>query len=134
MTALRKQKDRATLLLSRGKLPAALAESRDIVAAEPGDLSARQKVAEILVRQGHVDDAVEQYAEAVRRYAEEGLFFKAVGLSRVILTLAPTHQLAQHLLAELYAQRNPGRPSAPPPLARLPPAEETPLPCPGWRW
>ncbi len=127
MTALRQQKDHATLLLSKGKLPAALAEFRGVLESMPGDLSARQKVAEILARQGHVDEAVDQYAEAVRRYAEEGLFFKAVALSRVILTLDPTHQLAQHLLAELYAQRNPARPSAPPPPVRPPPTEETHL-------
>ncbi|MDP1827604.1 MAG: cyclic nucleotide-binding domain-containing protein [Archangium sp.] len=105
MTQLRSQKDRATQLLQKGKLTAALDEFRQALQAEPGDQSVRQKVAEILAHQGRVDEAVEVYAEAVRRYAEQGHFFKAVALSRVILALEPTHQLALQLLAELYASR-----------------------------
>lgn len=113
MTQLRSQKDRAVLLLQKGKLTAALDEFRQALQAEPGDQSVRQKVAEILAHQGHVDEAVEVYADAVRRYAEQGHFFKAVALSRVILALEPTHQLALQLLAELYASRQ----TVPPPKA-----------------
>lgn len=119
--AVRRHKDLAALLLSKGKLPAALGEYRAILDAVPGELAVRQKVAEILVRLGKVDEAVAQYGEAVRRYAEEGLFFKAVALSRVILALDPTHLPAQQLLADLYAQRHHGHP-APAPV-RNPPLE-----------
>ena len=103
--AVRRQKDRATLLLSKGRLPAALEEFRRIVKAVPGELGARQKIAEILARQGEVSAAVTEYGEVVRRYAEQGQFFKATALCRVILTLDSKHQRTQEQLAELYAAR-----------------------------
>ena len=71
----------------------------------PGELGARQKIAEILARQGEVSAAVTEYGEVVRRYAEQGQFFKATALCRVILTLDPKHQRTQQQLAELYAAR-----------------------------
>ncbi|MDP2272632.1 MAG: cyclic nucleotide-binding domain-containing protein [Archangium sp.] len=109
--AVRRQKDRATQLLTKGKLQPALEEFRRIAAAVPGELGARQKIAEILVRLGEVSAAVTEYAEVVRRYAEQGQFFKATALCRVILTLDPRHVATQQRLAELYASRRASSPS-----------------------
>lgn len=117
--ALNRQLDRAAQLLAQGRLPAALEEYRRIVQAVPGELAARQKIAEILARQGQVPAAVAEYSEVVKRYAEQGQFFKATALSRVILTLDPKHQLATKLLADLYASR-PGGPPAHPERIRGP--------------
>lgn len=119
--AIRRLKDRATELLSHGKLAPALEAFRAVVKSAPGDLTARQKVAEILTRQGHAKAAVEEYVELVRRYAEQGQFFKATALCRVVLTLDPHHQLAQEKLAELYAARRG------PPVAKLPMPKVAPL-------
>lgn len=119
--ALNRQLERANQLLQQGKLTSALEEFRRIVQAVPSELSARQRIAEILVRQGQVPGAVAEYTEVVKRYAEQGDFFKATALCRVILSLDPTHQLAQQQLATLYASRGAapaGAPAAgkPPPL------------------
>lgn len=103
--AIRRLKDNATELLARGKLGPALDAFRAVVKAAPADLAARQKVAEILTRQGHAKAAVEEYVELVRRYAEVGQFFKATALCRVVLTLEPGHRVVQDKLAELYAAR-----------------------------
>ena len=111
--AVTRQLERAAQLLAQGKLPAALEEYRRIVQAVPGELAARQRIAEILARQGQVPAAVAEYAEVVKRYAEHGLFLKATAVSRVILKLDPSHQLATHLLAELYAGRTGGPVSQP---------------------
>ena len=111
--AVRRQRDRATLLLSKGRLPAALEEFRRIIKAVPGELGVRQKIAEILARQGQGPAAVAEYTEVLKRYAEQGDFFKATALSRVILSLDPKNSAATQLLAELYAQR---QGAAPPPL------------------
>ena len=114
--AVNRQLERAMQLLTQGKLPAALEEFRRIVQAVPGELTARQKIAEILARQGQVPQAIAEYTEVVKRYAEQGEFFKATAISRVILTLDPKHQLAQQLLAEMYAGREGGpalKPAAP---------------------
>lgn len=116
--AVNRQLERAAQLLMQGHLPVALEEYRRIVQAVPGELSARQKIAEILARQGQVQAAVTEYAEVVKRYAEQGEFFKATALSRVILSLDPKHLLATRLLAELYASRSGG----PPPLPKAGPA------------
>lgn len=102
---VRRQKDRAAQFLSKGRVPAALEEYRRILKAVPGELTVRQKVAELLARQGHTKEAVAEYAETVRRYAEQGQFFKATALCRVILSLDPKHDDAQRQLAELYAAR-----------------------------
>ncbi len=138
--ALARQLDRAALMLNQGKLTEALEEYRRIVQAVPAELSARQKIAEILARQGQGPAAVAEYVEVVKRYAEQGEFFKATALSRVILTLDPKNQTATQLLAELYAQR-PGGGTVPPPLpgakaqlqpgafgsqSSLPPSEQPP--------
>ncbi|MDP1826129.1 MAG: cyclic nucleotide-binding domain-containing protein [Archangium sp.] len=103
--AVRRQKDRANDLLSKGRLPAALEEFRRIIKAVPGELGVRQKIAEILARQGALPAAVAEYSEVVRRYAEQGQFFKASALCRVILTLDPKHEHTQQQLAQLYAAR-----------------------------
>ncbi len=138
--ALARQLDRAAQLLSQGRLGEALAEYRRIVQAVPGELAARQKIAELLARQGQVPEAVAEYSEVVKRYAEQGEFFKATALCRVILGLDPKHELATRLLAELYAQR-PASAATPPPLpgakaqlqasafglsSALPPSEQPP--------
>jgi cAMP-dependent protein kinase regulator len=103
--AVTRQLDRAAQLLTQGRLPDALEAYRRIVQAVPAELSARQKIAEILARQGDKAAAVAEYSEVVKRFAEQGDFFKATALSRVILTLDPNHKLAQQHLAELYASR-----------------------------
>ena len=123
--AVRRQKDRATELLNKGKLQPALSEFRRIVNAVPGELGVRQKVAEILARLGDKPAAVAEYAEVVRRYAEQGQFFKATALCRVILTLDPKHEEATTKLAELYSsrQRTPSRVGPAPVPAPVAPLE-----------
>lgn len=114
--ALNRQLERANQLLQQGKLTSALDEFRRIVQAVPSELSARQRIAEILVRQGQVPGAVAEYTEVVKRYAEQGDFFRATALCRVILSLDPSHQLAQQQLATLYASRGAAPAGQPPPL------------------
>ncbi len=102
---IRRQKDRAAQILQKGRVAAALEEYQRILKAVPGDVTVRQKVAELLAREGRKPEAVREYSETVRRYAEGGHFFKATALCRVILTLDPSHQATQQTLAELYAAR-----------------------------
>ena len=123
--AARLHKDKGTQLLARGKLPAALEEFKKVVSAVPGDLVARQKVAEILARLGKKPEAVAQYAQVVTRYADQGQFFKATALCKVILALDPAHVATQQSLAKLYAGRRPAgtsqlAPDLPPPPPSAP--------------
>lgn len=121
LDAVRRQKDRAAQLLASGKSSAALEEYQRILKAVPGDVTVRQKVAELLQRAGRTTEAITEYSETVKRYAEAGHFFKATALCRVILTLDPRHDATQQQLAALYAARdNKGAPPPPPPAIEAP--------------
>ena len=123
--AVRLHKDRGTQLLARGKLPAALEEFQKVVKAVPGELGARQKVAEILARMGKKAEAIAEYTQVVSRYADAGQFFKATALCKVILTLDPKHVATQQSMAKLYAGR---RPSEAPQGVKPPPPPPSPAP------
>jgi cAMP-dependent protein kinase regulator len=119
LDAVRRQKDRAAQLLAAGKTSAALEEYQRILKAVPGDVTVRQKVAELLQRAGRNAEAITEFSETVKRYAEAGHFFKATALCRVILTLDPKHDATQKKLAELYASRdNKGAPPPAPAVAK----------------
>lgn len=121
LDAVRRQKDRAAQLFAQGKSSAALEEYQRILKAVPGDVTVRQKVAELLQRAGRNAEAITEFSETVRRYAEAGHFFKATALCRVILTMDPKHEATQQQLATLYAARDPkGAPPKPPPAVEAP--------------
>jgi cAMP-dependent protein kinase regulator len=121
---VRALKDKATELMVKGKLPKALEAWQAVVAAAPQDVAAEQKVAELQAKLGHRGEAVALYERVARRYAEQGHFFKASAVCRLVLGLDPGHQRTQELIASLFAkQRGPAKPAAPVPA--------TPAPAPG---
>ncbi len=118
---VRKHKDRGAQLLAKGKLAGALEEFQRVVAAVPSELGSRQKVAEILAKLNRKAEAISEYQQIVGRYADQGQFFKATALCKVILTLDPKHEATQQSLAKLYSGRRPSL--APQVIApKLPPA------------
>lgn len=133
--AVRELKDKAAQLALKGKLPAALEAWQKVTAAAPDDAAAWQKVAELQGKLGKKAEAVQAYEEAARRLAQQGQFFKASAVCRVLLGLEPGHQRTQALIASLYAQQKPPQrtakqltaaepapPPAPPPAEAAPPA------------
>lgn len=104
---LRAKKDEATRLLLKGKLPKALEAWQAVAAAAPDDLTAHQKVAELLVKLERRGEAVAAYEALARRLAEKGQFFKASAVCRVLLSLDPGHQRTQELIAGLYSRSAP---------------------------
>lgn len=109
MTDVRALKDQATQLALKGKFPAALEAWQKIVAATPADLAAHGKVAELQAKIGKKADAIRTYEEIARKYAEQGLFFKASATCRVILGLDPSHEKTQEMIAGLFGrERAPG--------------------------
>ncbi len=105
--AVRALKDKAAEQASKGKTGAALETWKQIVAASPDDIGARQKVAELLAKLGRRAEAVETYEDVARRFAEKGLFFKASATCRVLLGLDPQHQRTLELIATLYTRKSP---------------------------
>ncbi|MDQ3263731.1 MAG: cyclic nucleotide-binding domain-containing protein [Myxococcota bacterium] len=107
MKDVRALKDKATLLVSKGKLGAGLEAWQQVVTAAPDEIVARQKVAELLQRLGRTAEAVQGYEEVAQRYARMGQFFKASAICRLLLTIEPVHQRTQELIASLYAHAKP---------------------------
>ena len=98
-------KDRGTDLLRKGKLPAALEEFRKAVAADPHDLTARRKVAEVFARMGRIGDAIAAYQGLAGRYAVSGQILEAIAVGKVILQLDPHHEQTQRALAQFAKRR-----------------------------
>jgi len=101
----RGHKDRGTELLRKGKLPAALEEFKKAVAADPQDLTARRKVAEVFAKLGRIEDAIAAYQGLAGRYAVSGQILEAIAVGKVILQLDPHHQQTQRALAQFAARR-----------------------------
>jgi len=101
----RQHKDRGAKLLAKAKLPAALEAYRAAVAADPRDLSARRKVAEVLARMELIQEAVAEYQALAGRYASDGRLLEAIAVGKVILQLEPQHTETQRALAQFAARR-----------------------------
>lgn len=127
--AVRALKDKASELAAKGKSEAALETWRQVVTAAPDDLTARQKVAELLAKVGQTSVAVDAYEDLAKRFAEKGLFFKASATCRLLLGLDPKHERTLELLASLYTRKSQE------PLRGMkgltPPAQQPVAPVPG---
>ena len=127
MADLRKLKDKAAELASKGKVEKAAELFREILRADPRDLATCQKLADVLRRGGEIAEAVERYAEVAERFARDGLLIKAIAICKTILELDPEHVITQRQLAELYSKRSiadagraPVRPAMAAPAPRSP--------------
>src|SRR5512138_2085452 len=105
MADVRKLKDEAAEAAARGKLSRAADLYRAALRGDPNDVATRQKLAEVLRRDGRADEAIEAYRAVANRFASDGLLIKAIAISKTILELDPEHVATQAALAELYAKR-----------------------------
>lgn len=139
--AVRALKDKASELMAKGRSELALETWRKVVSAAPDDLTARQKVAELLAKLGQTSAAVDAYEDLAKRFAEKGLFFKASATCRLLLGLDPRHERTLEMLASLYTRKSqeplramkgltppPQQPVAPLPGAPAPVAFELDVP------
>lgn len=128
MADLRKLKDKAAELASKGKVEKAAELFREILRADPKDVATCQKLADVLRRGGEIAEAVERYAEVAERFARDGLLIKAIAICKTILELDPEHVATQRQLADLYSKRSiadAGRaPVRPRPVPAAPPPPE----------
>jgi cAMP-dependent protein kinase regulator len=83
----------------------AVATTRERANKQPADLKARRMLADALVVDGRVDEALSELASVARAFAEQGLGFRAIALSKHMLTLDPAHTQTLAMLAELYGKR-----------------------------
>jgi CRP-like cAMP-binding protein len=114
MADLRKLKDKAAELVSKGKFEKAASVYREVVEADAKDVATRQKLAEALRRAGEIPDAIEEYKQVADRFARDGLLIKAIAICKTILELDPEHGETQQALADLYSRRQASDAARPP--------------------
>jgi cAMP-dependent protein kinase regulator len=100
------RKARAGELTAKGRIGAAAKEYLAVLELVPGDVYARQRAAELLVRAGEKGRAIEHYLCLVGKYAVEERFLKAIATCRLVLDLDPAHGETLSLLSDLRAARD----------------------------
>src|SRR5260370_13636569 len=117
----REHKDRGVQLRARGRLPAALAEFRAAVRADPRDFIGRRKAAEVLARMELFEEAVAEYQALAGGYASDGMLLEAIAVGKAILRLDPRHVETQRALAQFAIPRaqEPWQARPPPSMAPL---------------
>ena len=90
--------------LARNNIDKALKELSRIVREDPKDLRVRQKVAELLARQGKIGEAMREFAVVAEAYERGGFYPKAAAIYKQMLRFEPD-QMRWHLaLGEIYQQ------------------------------
>ena len=90
--------------LQRNNIDRALRELVGVVKDDPKDLRTRQKIAELLARQGRHPEAMKEFTVVAETYAHGGFFPKAVSIYKQMIRIEPT-EMAHHLaLGEVYQQ------------------------------
>lgn len=90
--------------LARNNIDKAIKELSRIVREDPKDLRVRQKVAELLARQGKVPEAMREFQIVAEAYERGGFYPKAAAIYKQMLRFEPD-QMQWHLaLGEIYQQ------------------------------
>jgi len=90
--------------LGRNNIDKALKELSRIVREDPKDLRVRQKVAELLARQGKIAEAMREFQVVAEAYERGGFYPKAAAIYKQMLRFEPD-QMRWHLaLGEIYQQ------------------------------
>ncbi len=90
--------------LGRGNVDRALKELGRIVRDDPKDLRVRQKVAELLARQGKIPDAMREFHVVADSYERGGFFPKAAAIYKQMLRFEPNEMQWHMALGTIYQQ------------------------------
>ena len=93
--------DSAQRFVLKGQLDRAIKDYQQIVALEPKEIRYRQKLAELLVRDDRREEAIAQYEDIGRHYADNSYFLKAIAVYKQIQRLAPGNNAISLTLASL---------------------------------
>lgn len=104
MEVLNKEKvlEHAKQLIDEGKIDRAITEYKKLLDFDPKDMRIKIRIAELLIRQKKVSEAVKVYKEVANSYTEDGFYLKAVTIYKNILRLNPSMIDINYALAELY--------------------------------
>ena len=90
--------------LGRGNIDRALKELGRIIRDDPKDLRVRQKVAELLARQGKIPDAMREFHVVADAYERGGFFPKAAAIYKQMLRFEPDEMQWHMQLGTIYQQ------------------------------
>ena len=99
-----RMKDRVAQYIARGDWSRALRALLILQEGAPRDMYIARKIGEMYQRMGRTREAVEAYKHAAKLYAEEGFLFKAISVSKIILSLHPEDQDVAEALAALQSR------------------------------
>ncbi|MBU5614820.1 tetratricopeptide repeat protein [Geomonas azotofigens] len=89
----------------KGQIDKAIKDYQQVVAMEPGDIRYRQRLAELLVRDNRKEEAIQQYEDIGKHYADNGYFLKAIATYKQIQRLNPSNLATALTIAHLNQQQ-----------------------------
>ena len=107
---LRKLKDKATGLFSKGKFAKAAEAYDEYCKADPKDLQSRLRLGDAWAKAGEKDKAILAYQGAAEGFAKDGFLPRAIAAAKLVLELDPSHKGVQQMLADLYARKGGPKP------------------------
>ena len=90
--------------LAKGNVDRALRELGRIVKDDPKDLRVRQKIAELLARQGNITEAMREFQVVAEAYERGGFYPKAAAIYKQSLRYEPDNMTWHLALGEIYQQ------------------------------
>ncbi len=96
---------RAHELVQAGEFDKAIAEYRKLLRGDEVDPNIYNLIGDVYYKKGDVSEAFNQYTNAVKRYAEDGLYSNAIAVCRKMLRLNPDYIEALELLGNLFLEQ-----------------------------
>src|SRR5262249_27951606 len=94
-------REEAAAATAAGKYKKALAAYLELERLEPRDAQWAKRAAEIYRRLGKDGDAIDAYARATDRYAQNGFLVQAIAVCKLILQIDPEHDATLRRLAQI---------------------------------
>jgi tetratricopeptide (TPR) repeat protein len=95
----------AEKLMARGRLDAAIDEYKKVLAKDPTDTSTLNRVGDLYVRLGQMEEAVKLFRRTAQHFSVDGFFVKAIAIYKKILRLEPSQLGIYEELADLYRRQ-----------------------------
>ena len=100
-TKKEKYLESAQKFIVKGQIDRAIKDYEQVVALDPSDMRHRQRLAELLVRVNRKDDAIKEYEDIGRHYADNAYYLKAIAVYKQIQKLTPNEFKTSLTLASL---------------------------------
>jgi tetratricopeptide (TPR) repeat protein len=98
--------DIAQKYIKKGQHKKAIKEYRKILDGDPKNIRVRLKLGDLYLKNGHKDNAIDEYMKAAQQYENDDLNFRATAIYKKILYLDQHLVDVYHKLANLYLREN----------------------------